>query len=325
MTQSASASSSDTGVAVLQEYVTIMSLYAETPVHSGTGQTTGIIDLPIQRERHTGFPVIPATGLKGSLRQVGEQKPGWGRGSNQVTVLFGPDSRQGGQQGENLHAGAIAITDARLLAFPVRSLSNVFMWVTCPFVLGRLARDMKMAGMSFDQPSLNPLEQNAIVASPVDTMVLEDLSFQSSQSDEWANVVSRIVRFLPDGAAHHTARDKFTRHLALISDSDFEHLVKNATQITARIHLNENKTTTGGEGNLWYEESLPPDVLFYSLVRLEQPRAGNNGSIPDASRVRETFLELVSGDPFFLQVGGNETVGFGWCSVKIIENREDSQ
>lgn len=41
-----------------------------TPLHAGSGQDLGIVDLPIQRERHTGFPKIEASGLKGSIREV---------------------------------------------------------------------------------------------------------------------------------------------------------------------------------------------------------------------------------------------------------------
>ena len=31
-------------------------LYAVSPVHMGAGQAIGVIDNPIQRERHTGHP-----------------------------------------------------------------------------------------------------------------------------------------------------------------------------------------------------------------------------------------------------------------------------
>ena len=43
-----------------------------TPLHAGSGQDLGIVDLPIQRERHTGFPKIEASGLKGSIREIFE-------------------------------------------------------------------------------------------------------------------------------------------------------------------------------------------------------------------------------------------------------------
>ena len=45
-----------------------------TPLHAGTGQELGVVDLPIQRERHTGFPKVEASGLKGSIREVFEEQ-----------------------------------------------------------------------------------------------------------------------------------------------------------------------------------------------------------------------------------------------------------
>ena len=48
-------------------------IHVITPLHAGTGQELGIVDLPIQRERHTGFPKIEASGLKGSIREVFEE------------------------------------------------------------------------------------------------------------------------------------------------------------------------------------------------------------------------------------------------------------
>ena len=39
----------------------ILYLFTRTPLHVGAGASVGAIDQPIQRERHTGFPVIPAS------------------------------------------------------------------------------------------------------------------------------------------------------------------------------------------------------------------------------------------------------------------------
>lgn len=49
-------------------------LICETPLHAGSGSDLGIVDLPIQRERHTGFPEIEGSSLKGALREAIEQK-----------------------------------------------------------------------------------------------------------------------------------------------------------------------------------------------------------------------------------------------------------
>jgi CRISPR-associated protein Cmr4 len=50
-------------------------LVCETPLHAGSGDSLGIVDLPIQRERHTQFPKIEASSLKGALREAFEQHP----------------------------------------------------------------------------------------------------------------------------------------------------------------------------------------------------------------------------------------------------------
>ena len=46
----------------------------ETPMHAGSGSDLGVIDLPIQRERHTSYPKIESSSLKGSIRQYFEEK-----------------------------------------------------------------------------------------------------------------------------------------------------------------------------------------------------------------------------------------------------------
>ncbi len=43
-------------------------LYVETPLHAGVGSGLSSIDLPIQRERTTQYPMIQGSGIKGKLR-----------------------------------------------------------------------------------------------------------------------------------------------------------------------------------------------------------------------------------------------------------------
>ena len=70
---------------------------ALTPVHPGTGQdSSSVIDLPVAREAATGFPVIPASSLKGVLRD--------GRDDEQSNRLFGSLE----------NAAELTLTDARL-------------------------------------------------------------------------------------------------------------------------------------------------------------------------------------------------------------------
>ncbi|WP_353563327.1 RAMP superfamily CRISPR-associated protein, partial [Longimonas sp.] len=45
-------------------------LHVRTPMHAGTGAELGIVDLPIQRERATGYPKVEGSSLKGAIREA---------------------------------------------------------------------------------------------------------------------------------------------------------------------------------------------------------------------------------------------------------------
>lgn len=289
----------------------VLALYAETPLHPGMGQSTGIVDLPVQREQHTRFPLIPATGLKGSFRELAELK--WAQTPAVVDALFGPASGV-------LHAGALVFTDARLLAFPVRSLREVFLWVTCPIALGRLARDLQLAGRTANRLSVSsPGSEQMLTAVPElqGDVVLEDLAFTATYNQNWASAADYLATFLPRSPAHDVHRSKLQRHLALVSDEDFTWFVEHATHVTARVALKPDKTNE----NLWYEEALPADTLFYTFLRTERPRTAN-GTVQDSAAVRQHFHDLLADRNSLIQVGGNETIGHGWCAVQVVGERE---
>src|SRR5882724_13055714 len=125
---------------------TILFMYLETPLHAGSGTSLGVVDLPIQREKHTGFPMVQASGVKGAIRAHARDVLG-DAAKDGINTVFGPDDNA------SEYASALALTDARLLLFPVRSLAGVFAWTTCPTMLNRLRRVLTVAGGP-DLPSL---------------------------------------------------------------------------------------------------------------------------------------------------------------------------
>lgn len=116
-------------------------LYALSPVHMGAGSAIGVIDNPIQRERHTNHPCFAGSGIKGAVRHGFEMLGG---DPKLIDLLFGPASE--GERGA-LHAGAVSFGDAQLVAFPVRSLRNGYVYATCPQALARAKRLLGMIGM----------------------------------------------------------------------------------------------------------------------------------------------------------------------------------
>ncbi|WP_256201277.1 type III-B CRISPR module RAMP protein Cmr4 [Thermoanaerobacter thermocopriae] len=96
----------------------------------GSGSELGYVDLPIQREKHSGFPKIESSGLKGALRSAfkGDESL-----RENVEHIFGPEDG-------DLYAGAIGFLDARILLFPIKSARGIFGWITCPMFFQGLKR-----------------------------------------------------------------------------------------------------------------------------------------------------------------------------------------
>ena len=129
----------------MKNNASILCLYAVTPCHAGSGASVGVVDLPIQRERHTNWPVIQASGVKGALRahfdrfKTGiKEKPAQQTFDNLTDLVFGSESSD--------HAGSLSVGDMKILAFPMRSNVAPFVWITCPAVLKRFNKDLVLAG-----------------------------------------------------------------------------------------------------------------------------------------------------------------------------------
>ena len=133
----------------------------ETPMHVGSGSDLGHIDLPIQREKHTDYPMVQSSSLKGALREHLEQNAKKATKKNKdyaveigVHLTFGYDG-EGLEKGNPVYeffnkegrenrdfSGALAFTDARLLLFPVKSYKGIFALVTCPDVINKFCKEL---------------------------------------------------------------------------------------------------------------------------------------------------------------------------------------
>ncbi len=295
----------------------LLFLHAQTSLHPGAGTALGVIDLPVQRERHTQWPMIPASSIKGVLRDACRRQGG--NGEDWKTV-FGPE---GGSSSE--HAGALAVTDARLLAFPVRSLRGVFSWVTCPAALDRLRRDLTLAGMDNkiigELPEVEPNQVACAEKSPLllagnQKMVLEEYEFSRAEGAD-AQAVAGLGQWIAQCATTDPETQKrIASHLAVLNDNDFTHFARHATEVMARVGL-DYQTKTVKDGALFYQEFVPPETIFYSVLLAENSR--NKKSEMKAEEVAQYIREIL---PAVLQVGGDETTGKGLCAVNFVKREE---
>jgi CRISPR-associated protein Cmr4 len=299
-------------------------LTCETPLHAGSGDSLSIVDLPIQRERHTSFPKIEASSLKGALRESFEEK--LKKDDYLLKKAFGPDET-GSEAG---HAGALGFTDARLLLFPVKSMKGVFVWITCRKILHRFSSDLQQSGqLELDRI---PIVEDGF-ALPLNAsnqldfgghFVLEEYTFQKHPDHTSIQLNGQdLAGWLADhlfdaGSYWHS---KAQTDILLLSDNDFKDFVNLSTEVITRTKI-DSDTGTVASGALFTEEYLPAESVMYSLVLaspefISASEKGKKERPEKADGIMDFFKEHLS--PVF-QLGGNATLGKGLLRTKLVTN-----
>jgi CRISPR-associated protein Cmr4 len=293
-------------------------LYAVSPVHMGAGSAIGVIDNPIQRERHTDHPCFAGSGLKGAIRH-GFEAIGGDRGL--IDRLFGPASTA--SDSGALHAGAVSFGDAQLVAFPVRSLKNGYVYATCPQALARAQRMLSMIGSPPGWTIPDVAEGECLIANPAllsssDKLHLEAFEYTAKVSPGPLAQLSGdlAARALPADAAYQFFRAKLTQDLVVLSDTDFSYFVKNATLVETHVRINE-KTGAADNGGLFYTENLPPESLLLAPLLASATRTGRDDDRLEAEEVLIKIKTALDGK--LLQVGGDATTGRGLVMLKVTE------
>lgn len=297
----------------------LLYLYVETPLHAGSGTSLGIVDLPIQRERTTGYPIVQASGLKGCLRDAAKAD---GQDERKIRIVFGPDVQSASE-----HAGAVSFGDARILLFPVRSLVGVFAWTTSKNLLARFKRDAQMAGIAVSWTETGPTtDDTVLVASNTvvnnNHVVLEEFAFTAQQDNNAQTIANWLAQnALPVGNEYNYWREALPQRLVILPENAFRDFTQISTEIISRIRLDDEKKTVARDA-LWSEEHLPSDTLLYGTLFAGKPRV-NGADLPDdwthssdkVTEVVKFVKQCVDGKR--LQLGGDSTVGRGFVKVRM--------
>lgn len=293
---------------------TLLFLYAETPLHPGTGASLGVVDLPIQRERTTHYPLIPASSLKGVLRAMAtppkeDKSQEADDQRSKADLLFGPDDQK--------YAGATSFGDAKLLLFPVRALAGVFVWITCPAVLARLKRDLSLAVSTAAKWQIPDVAKGEVLlpkGAPTASgqIALEEFLFKHQENATASEIADWLsANALPASTDFDWWRNKLKRSLVIMNDDDYRDFVTTATEIVARTRL-EAETKKVMTGALWYQEFLPSETIFYSVIIGQDARDSSGQS---GTQMLDTLKKL---GVERIQIGGDETTGKGFCKLRYL-------
>lgn len=266
-------------------------IYALTPIHAGTGKGLGYIDMPIAREKITGWPYIPGSSIKGVIRSHFDGDPD---SIDEFNSAFGTSAGDDGI--DTGTAGGLVVTDAGILCLPVRSFYGTFAWVTSPFCLNRL---MKNAGHI-----PNPDNDHALITTTSalnrdgGKIYLEELDIEAEEF-EAVNVIAKAIAdnvFAGNDDWHKIFMSRF----AIVDDDIFTFLCDTGTEVNARIRI-DDETGTAAQGALWYEEDLPAETILA-------------GAVWCAEKLRP-IMEKYCGESLTLQLGGKASTGKGQARV----------
>lgn len=283
-------------------------LHALSPTHAGVGRGVGYIDLPIDRDGVTGWPIIRGSSFKGVWADYYRATPSAREKDSVLRYAFGMAGED-----NNSNAGALIPTDAQLVCLPVRSYRGTFAWATSPLCLQRLQRTLELAGFSGlpSAPSDLPVT-DAHYCSAADQpsaitngkhIFLEDLDFEAKDCPTAASWGKQIAHWVFGKDSPWNV--EFRKRFVVIPNDAFDFLCETGTEVHTRVRI-DNDTKTVVEGQLWTEESLPAETILAGIIACDRVFAKNGIEVTPKG-----LLEKFANESIALQIGGKASVGRG--------------
>jgi len=307
----------------------ILYLFTRTPLHVGAGSSVGAIDQPIVRERHTGFPVIPATTFKGVFADqwteiVFEKKKD--KDGRESEVALGKRNVDegvwlfGSEDPNNAAAGALQFSEAKLLAFPIRSAKGSFAWITCPLILRRAAREGVLNAANI--PTREPADGEAMVAAsssvllPSKQVVLEEYTFKKADGD--AGPVAVDLQSILNGDC---VWKEVANRLVIVSDGIMSFFAQSACEVAQHVAIDDAKGTAK-PGALFNQENVPSEAMFFAVLNCFQERRkqrDGNEALRGPEKAAQVFKTKLDARGGVFQFGGDASTGLGFCTVQLKE------
>jgi CRISPR-associated protein Cmr4 len=298
-------------------------LHCQTPLHAGSGEAHSYIDLPIQREKHTLFPKVEGSSLKGAIREAFEDKKGV-TGKNQdgdINRLFGKD--------ENPDASAsLGFSDARLLLFPVRSAYGIIAWITCPRVLQKFVKEHNLMNpdANIALSDLPEIQDNEIITGngilQSNKALLEEYLF-TSIGEATIKINDAPISDWFGGKLFPNEKNErkfFKARFTIVNDTVFREFTERFTVVITRNKIN-NKTGAVQDGALFTVEYLPDESVLYHFVTASDEFGKQDKDKTDSTH-RKTAEENLdaynSMEINIMQLGGDMTTGKGIITITKI-------
>lgn len=259
-----------------------------TNLHVGSGDVNyNIVDQEVEKDPVTGNPVVHASGIKGALRDAFHAKveksnaaPFTQENENSIFGKAGDDEKD-----KKDSAGAYRFLNAQMLSRPLRCTESAYISVTTLDILNDFVAMLEAFGIASPIPDFN--ENIAqMVTFGRDTSFLISVGGGQVEGERTGELPQEVVKALKPLLGERFAIAK--------SFDDYD------LPVIARNNLQTPK------GNLWYEEYVPHHSRFYCIIITPDESSNKDENLP-------TLENVV---PKLVQVGGNASVGYGYCKFE---------
>lgn len=260
----------------------IFRLRMVTNLHMGSGESNfNFIDNQVQRDPITSYPNMHSSGIKGALREYFDGN----LGKDFTKIIFGAEN-----QDTNTQQGSVSFTEGKLLALPVRSNKKSYFIGTTKELIKEFINFSQMFGKNDIEIDLDKLEigedKALVIGEKVDNLMIEGIE-------------AKKIEFKPE-LAEKLKSILGADDIVIFSEKFFKSEISKKLPVIAR-----NVLDNGVSKNLWYEEVVPRESIFYMGVISTQNK----------KEEFEKFVEELGKN--LIQIGANATTGYGF--TKFIE------
>jgi len=260
--------------------VNVYAIKCLTNLHVGSGEVNyNVIDNEVEKDAVTGYPVVHASGLKGALREHFEKTT---MSKEEIKNVFGQESGA-----EEIKAGEYKFFDAKILGRPMRVNDNSMASVMVVSVdsVNAFIRLMNDFGINtFGKKLIEKIDFDNLnfVSECCKSIEGEDVGKVPDQAKEVMNKLSSVI-----GSQYAIVKDFNEYDLPVVA---------------------RNKLDNGESKHLWYEEVVPHDSIFYTLILT-----------PDDN------MKLQMEEEKFIQIGGHASVGCGFTKWTKIDGQKSTE
>ena len=262
-----------------------------TNLFVGNGDNSyGIIDNQVEKDPILETPIIPSSSLKGSLRDFFENNSD---NNIKITEIFGSDAKET----KNTNSGSYSFFTAQLLFRPMRVSDGNFTYclVTTVDLLEKMIQ--MVSDLNDDLPcdmqeAIKKVKEKMNNLNDKYGISNKDISVEGYDLEHCKEEVDKVIDLL----------NKFEK----INLKNGVPIVILKPEIFKEIDLPivaRNQLEDGLSNNLWYEEIVPHESIFYFAIMYPD----NNDSFKKFDKKLRSNI---------IRFGGGASIGYGYCKIE---------